>query len=141
MFSTDAIGMQGNQNHFYIANVDVVHRWVLKKEAKRSKWNLEAGISAIMIYQKFPPVDSWSYCPVGATDEQMRAAQKYYEEVLSKWHTEREVNPGFATAASWEFALSQHFALGIGASANLYYSPKDGLCFSPVPKLNAAYSF
>jgi hypothetical protein len=141
MMYTDEIGSKEDDILNSIVNVDLVHRWTFKKEHKRTQWNLEAGISSAWIIQKFPPVKNWGFCGTGMSTEQMLELQKYYDEVLSKWHVERDFLTGIATAASWEILLSSHFKVGMAATVNVYYSPKNSFQILPTPQVNASYIF
>ena len=141
MCFTDDIGAAEDQIRYSIANVDVVNRWTFAKARHRYKWNFEAGLSAAWFFKKMPPMDYWTDCISGMSTLQIQEGQKHFEEVLSKWHTERTFFTGIATGASWEFALSQYFGLGAGLTMNVYFSPKDGWNLLPMPNLNATYSF
>ena len=141
MILTDEIGNTKNNIRNSLVNVDLVNRWTFKKEHKKTRWNLEAGISAAWTIQKLPPVEYWLRCGTGVSAEQLLEMQQYYEEVVSKWRIEREFLTGIASAASWEISLCPHFRLGMGATFNIYYSPKNSFQILPMPQVNASYIF
>ena len=65
MWYTDEIGNKENQINNSILNIDLVQRWTFKKAQKRTRWNLDAGISAAWTIQKFPPMKQWGFCGAG----------------------------------------------------------------------------
>lgn len=135
MASIGELGAGDEERKVYAGNFDLVHRWTFIEKGGRSSLNLEAGLSFGGVRGK-NAANSYGYCGTGMTQEMM-------------WEIEREIQrkkgiilrTGIASAVSWEFMLSQHFGLGIGATLNIYYLPKDGWQFLPMPNLNAAYSF
>lgn len=141
MLSSNGLGADEDRTILTINNLDLVHRWTFSKNNRASQWNFEAGVSTAWTVEKIPPYDNWGFCGTGMTAEEMAEMQRYYEEVLSKPHIERMSFVGLASAASWQVALTPRLGVGVGTIFNVYFSPKNGWQFLPMPNLNFGYSF
>ena len=141
MYSSDRFGASDVQNRFTTMNIDLVKRWTFAKPNRRAQWNLEAGLSAAWTRQENPPNHNIGFCGTGMTPAQMAELQRFIEEVLLKWQVEQNFFTGLASSASWDYRLTKRFALGAGATFNVYYAPAKGWHFLPVPQIKGSYSF
>lgn len=137
MFSTDALGAHEDILKTFMGNIDLVHRWTFLKNKGRNKLLLDAGISMSGVRKKIPDYYYFGYCGTGLTEERMleieREIQRKNQDVI--------LRTGLASSVNWEWTISRHIGIGIGAIFNMYYSPEDGWLFLPLPNLSASYSF
>ena len=68
------------------------------------------------------------------------------EDVVKSMNAQKRRKCKFPTDSSSDASTKNNvflpfLGIGIGTTFNVYYSPRDGWFFLPVPNLNAAYSF
>ncbi|MDO8368843.1 MAG: hypothetical protein Q7T20_18750 [Saprospiraceae bacterium] len=134
--STDAMEVPKNYPRDYIVSTELVHRWSFRSMRRPSQWHLDAGLAVRSQIKKIP-AHQFMECIMGMTEAELRSWEAYN----STSHVEASFRPGIATAASWEYALSEHFSLGFGVMANVYITQKEPNEFLIMPSLTTSYRF
>jgi len=132
LLNTNAFEVPKNQIRDHFVSTDIVHRW----SSRGAQWHVEAGISVRSKIERIP-ANRIVECGVGWSEEKLRTWEAYN----SSSHTNVTFRSGIATAAGWEYPLTRHFDLGLGITANLYFSANETPEILTLPTVNASYRF